>query len=400
MIKLNKNLFDNKELQGVIEVFKSGNVTQGKYCKLFEKQFAKKVNSKYALFVNSGSSANLLSFFCISNPLIKLNNKIKKKKFKPNAEIIVCGLSWSTTVWPILQCGAKPVFVDCDPLTLQINEKEILKSINKNTIGVCVVHVLGNGPNINSIKKICDKKKLWLIEDTCESLGAKYKSKNLGTFGDFGTYSFYFSHHITTIEGGMIVTNNKYLYENMKMMRAHGWTRDLSNHKYYEKKYPGIDPKYLFINSGFNLRSNELSGIIGIIQLKKLDNFNKKRNKIANIWSNTINKSNLLNIIKPMKIEKNIKPAWFGFPIIFKNKEILEKFKKVLKKNKVEFRPIICGNMVRQPAMKHYRYSVQGKLTNCDKIMRDRIYICSSPKSTKHEINIIKTILKNFDRHI
>jgi len=400
MIKLNKNLLGNEELEGLIKVFKSGNVTQGKYCREFEKKFAEKVNSKYALFVNSGSSANLLSFFCISNPLIKLNNKIKKKKFKPNAEIIVCGLSWSTTVWPILQCGAKPVFVDCDPLTLQINEKEILKSINKNTIGVCVVHVLGNGPNINSIKKICDKKKLWLIEDTCESLGAKYKSKNLGTFGDFGTYSFYFSHHITTIEGGMVVTNNKYLYENMKMMRAHGWIRDLSNHKYYEKKYPGIDPKYLFISSGFNLRSNELSGIIGIKQLKKLDNFNKKRNKIAKIWSDTINKSNLLNIMKPMKIEKDIKPAWFGFPIVFKNKEILEKFKKILKKNKVESRPIICGNMLRQPAIKHYKYSAQGKLPNCDKIMQDGIYIGSSPKSTKQEINKIKSIFKNFDNRL
>ena len=166
-IKLNKNLLGNEELNGLIKVFKSGNVTQGKYCKLFEDKFAKKLNSKYALFVNSGSSANLLSFFCMSNPLIRLNTKIKNRKFKKNSEVIVCGLSWSTTIWPIIQWGATPVFVDCDPSTLQINEDQILKSINKNTIAICVVHVLGNGPNISLIKKICNKKKLWLIEDIC-----------------------------------------------------------------------------------------------------------------------------------------------------------------------------------------------------------------------------------------
>ena len=395
-IKLNKNLLGNEELNGLIKVFKSGNVTQGKYCKLFEDKFAKKLNSKYALFVNSGSSANLLSFFCMSNPLIRLNTKIKNRKFKKNSEVIVCGLSWSTTIWPIIQCGATPVFVDCDPSTLQINEDQILKSINKNTIAICVVHVLGNGPNISLIKKICNKKKLWLIEDTCESLGAKYKSKSLGTFGDFGTFSFYFSHHITTIEGGMIITNNKHLYTVLKTMRAHGWTRDLENRKFYEKKYSNIDPKYLFINSGFNLRSNELSGIIGLKQLKKLDGFNKKRNEISRIWSNTIYKKKLSNVLKPMKINKDITPAWFGFPIICKNKETLKKFKSKLDSKSIEHRPIICGNMIRQPAIKHYKYKVQGKLKNCDTVMENGIYIGSSPKNTLAEINIVNSIFEKF----
>ena len=395
-IELNKNLLGQEELKGIVKVFKSGKVTQGKYCKIFEEKFARRIGSKYALFVNSGSSANLLSFFCLANPVTQLNNNFNKKKFKKNSEVIVCGLSWSTTIWPIIQCGAKPVFVDCDPDTLQIEESKILKAINKNTVAVCVVHVLGNGPNISLIKKICNKNRLWLIEDTCESLGAKYKEKTLGTFGDIGTFSFYFSHHITTIEGGMITTSNKELYNIMKSMRAHGWTRDLEDRKKYEKENPKIDSKYLFINSGFNLRSNELAAIIGIIQLKKLNKFNKKRNNIAKIWSDTIIKNNLNSFFQPMKINDKIKPAWFGFPIICKNKTILERLKKILNYKGVEFRPIICGNMAKQPAMKYFDYKISGNLNNCDIVMQNGLYLGSSPNSKIREINIIKSIFENF----
>lgn len=391
--KLNYNLLGKRELDGVIKVFKSGNVTQGKYCKDFEKKFAKKLNAKYALFVNSGSSANLLAFFCISNPLVNLNKNLKKKKFKNNSEIIICSLSWSTSLWPIIQSGAIPVFIDCNPNTLQIDEEQLIKAINKNTVAICIVHVLGNGPNIGKIKKICTKKKIWLIEDTCESLGAKYEKKKLGTFGDFGTFSFYFSHHITTIEGGMIVTNNKFLYNILKTMRAHGWTRDLDNSKYYEKKYPKIDPKYLFINSGFNLRSTELNAIIGLEQLKKLHFFNQKRNNISNIWSKAILNS---ESIITMQINKGIQPAWFGFPLIGKNKKITEQLKKKFNQESIEFRPIICGNMARQPAIKLYKHKIFGSLKNSNKIMNNGIYIGSSPLLSNYDINKIKVILENF----
>ena len=215
-----ENAFNSKDISLGISVVKKKQLTMSKITKNFEKQFSKYVGSKYAVMVNSGSSANLLSVFAAKN----LNN------LKNGDEVIVPSLCWSTSLWPIIQAGLKPVFVDINLKNYNASVDEILKKITKKTKIILLIHVLGTSLNLDILKKKI-KRKILIIEDTCESLGTKYKNKYLGNFGEFGTYSFYYSHQITCGEGGMIVTNIKKNYEMLKIMRAHGWDRDINKKK-------------------------------------------------------------------------------------------------------------------------------------------------------------------------
>ena len=203
---LSPNSFSNDDIIKASKVLFSKKITMGNITKIFEKKFAKFIGSKYALMVNSGSSANLLAMFALINPL-------KKNYLKPGDECLIPALCWSTSLWPIVQAGLRPKFVDVDPTTLNISIQDLKKKINKRTKAIMSVHVLGNTTNMDELNKIIKKKKLFLIEDTCESLGSKYSKKYLGTLGDFGTYSFYYSHQITSGEGGMITCNNKEDYD-------------------------------------------------------------------------------------------------------------------------------------------------------------------------------------------
>ena len=218
------NAFSKEDLISGIKVLASGQITMSKKTKDFEKEFARKLGIKYALMVNSGSSANLLASFAACNPL-------RKNRFKPGDEVLIPALCWSTSLWPLVQSGLKPVFVDIDKDTLNVNPNLLIKKISKKTKVIMLVHVLGNSTDILKIKKIAQRKKIILIEDTCEALGSKFKKKYLGTFGDFGTFSFYYSHQITSGEGGMIVCNNKDDYDLLYSMRSHGWSRNLKNQK-------------------------------------------------------------------------------------------------------------------------------------------------------------------------
>ena len=239
----------------------STRLTFGPKTKKFEAAFSKIVKSRYSMYVNSGSSANLLAFSVLTNPYFK--------RLKPGDEVIVPALSWSTSVWPIIQCNLKPVFVDINKETMNIDVSKIEKAITKRTKCILTIHTYGNAAEIDKLLKLKKKYGLFLIEDTCESLGTKFKGKYCGTFGDIGTYSFYFSHHLTTVEGGMMVTKNKEISNIAKMLRAHGWIRDLENkEKKVRKKYSKIDKKFLFTNIGYNIRGSEIGAAIGLIQLK------------------------------------------------------------------------------------------------------------------------------------
>ena len=262
------NAFSKEDLLSGIKVLISGKLTMSNKTREFEKKFAKRVGSKYALMVNSGSSANLLATFAACNPL-------RKNRFKRGDEVLIPAVCWSTSLWPLVQSGLKPVFVDVEKDTLNVNAALLIKKITKKTKVIMLVHVLGNSTDIDKIKKIAKQNKIIIIEDTCEALGAKYKNKYLGTFGDFGTYSFYFSHQITSGEGGMVVCNNEEDYELLYSMRSHGWSRGLKSQKKIEKKYPTLDPKFIFVNSGFNLRPTDIVASIGNSQLKRLNNFIK-----------------------------------------------------------------------------------------------------------------------------
>ena len=384
--------FSNEDLSKGIRVILSGQLTMSKETKKFESFFAKKIKTKYAVMVNSGSSANLLATFASCNPL-------RKKKFKKGDEVLIPALCWSTSLWPLVQSGLKPKFVDVDPFTLNVNAKDLLKKINKKTKVIMLIHALGNSTDIDIISNHAKKKNIILIEDTCESLGSKYKGKSLGTFGDFGTYSFYYSHQISSGEGGMIVCNNRADYDLLLSLRSHGWTRNLSNRKQIEKRYPKLDNRFIFANSGFNLRPTDISASIGLSQFLRLTKFKniraKNRKKIISALKNSKKWNNQYEFFN---INENINPSFFGFPIFLTKKYSHKKFQLInhLSKRGVENRPIISGNFLNQPSAKLYKFKQQAKDFPGAQIVQERgffIGLHAKPIS-KFQIDlIVKSLL-------
>jgi CDP-6-deoxy-D-xylo-4-hexulose-3-dehydrase len=344
------NAFTKSDISCGIKVLSSKYITMSKITKNFEKQFAKKLGCKYALMTNSGSSANLLAVSAIINPMFK--NKLKARD-----EVLIPAVCWSTSLWPIIQNNLKPVFVDVELDTFNISIKDLKKKITSKTKAIMCVHVLGTSSNLNHIKKLINKKNIILIEDTCESLGAKFNNKFLGTFGEFGTFSFYYSHQITSGEGGMIVCNNVKNYNIIKSLRSHGWSRETTFHNIYKKKFKKLDDRFLFINSGYNLRPTDIQAAIAHNQFKRLNKFittrNYNRKKIIDKIKNNKKWNNQFYFINH---SKQSKPSWFGLAILI-NKKYSDKKKKILNhltKCGVENRPILSGNFTNQPATKLY----------------------------------------------
>ena len=344
--------FNEKDINEGINVLKSKKITISKITKNFEKYFAKKMGAKYALMTNSGSSSNLLALSALTNPL-------NIKKITPGSEVILPAICWSTSLWPIIQNNLKPIFVDVKIDTFNIDIDKIEKKITKKTKAIMIVHVLGTSTNMTKLMQLTKKYKLTLIEDTCESLGATYKKKQLGTFGRFGTYSFYYSHQITSGEGGMIVCNDSKDYNILKSLRSHGWSRDTLFHKNYSKKYKDLDNRFLFIGPGFNLRPTEIQAAIAFNQFKRFNKMIKLRSDNRKKIINNLKKhKNWNNQFEFVKIDKMIKPSWFGLPILIKDKKINKmKFLEKLSKKGIENRPIISGNFLNQPASKLYNFN-------------------------------------------
>ena len=376
--------YSSSDLQEAAKVLLSGRLTMSNITKKFEKYFAKRIGSKFALMVNSGSSANLLAIFCLINPL-------RKKRLKRGDECIVPALCWSTSLWPIIQAGLKPVFADVNLKTFTLDLETIKKKINKKTKMVMILNVLGNCSEMEKIKKYLNKKKILLIEDSCEALGSKYKKKYLGTFGDFGTYSFYYSHQITSGEGGMIVCNSKDDFNILKSLRAHGWDREIN-----KKNIKNFN----FINEGFNLRPLDITAAIGFNQFKRLSQLKNTRAKNRNNLVKSIKSSkkwqNQYSFFNP---QKNLDPSWFGFPLMINNKSTSskKKFLKYLNKNKIETRPIISGNFTNQPAIKKYNIKYnKNDLKNSQEI-EDRGFFIGLPTKVLNnsKINKITNLLLN-----
>ncbi len=334
-----ENAFSNNDINQAVAVLKSKRLTMAEKTKDFEKYFSKYLGVKYSLMVNSGSSALLLAFALLTN--IK-----RKKRLKPNDEVLIPAICWSTSFWPIVQFGLKPKFIDVDIKTYSPSYDIIKKSITKKTKAVVIINVLGNCSEIDKIKKLLDKKKILLVEDNCEALGSKYKKKSLGTYGEVSTFSFYYSHQITCGEGGAIVCKNKSDYQILCSLRAHGWDRD------YNKKNKS---KFNFVNQGFNLRPLDVSASIALNQLKRLNHFKRQRNDNRNKIISFLKKSELWNnqydFFEP--IEK-LEPSWFGFPLLLNRKLAHKKkrFLNFLNKNFIETRPILSGNFINQECVK------------------------------------------------
>ncbi|MFL2889649.1 MAG: aminotransferase class I/II-fold pyridoxal phosphate-dependent enzyme [Pelagibacteraceae bacterium] len=351
--------FTTKDIVSGIKVLLKGKITMSKVTKKFENEFAKYLGVKYALMVNSGSSANLLALFALINP--KNKNKLVK-----GDECLVPALCWSTSLWPIVQAGLKPKFVDVDTKTFNFNIKDLEKKLTKKTKAILAVHVLGNSTNMDKLNKIIKKNKLHLIEDTCESLGSKYNGKYLGTFGKYGTYSFYVSHQISAGEGGMIVCNDYKDFEIIHSLRAHGWDRGLKNKS---------NNDFNFINSGFNVRPMDITAAIGLNQFKRLNAMKSMREKNRNKIIYSIKKSNYwknqLTFLNPVN---KLKPSWFGLPILIDKKfvKIKKKYLNYLNKNGIETRPIISGNFLNQPSIKLYKLNSKKEVFKNAQEIEDR----------------------------
>lgn len=367
-----ENGFSNEDISIGKKVLNSKRITMASYTRKFELVFARKLGAKYALMVNSGSSANLLATFAAGNPL-------KKNHLNRGDEVLIPALCWSTSIWPLVQFGLKPVLVDIDIQTLNINIEDLIKKITKKTKAIMLINVLGISSDLFKIKKIANKYKLIIIEDNCESLGSRLKNKYLGTFGDYGSYSFYYSHQITSGEGGMITCNKKEDYDILFALRSHGWLggtrhykRSLKSYNQYAKQNPQLDPRYIFINSGFNLRPTDIQAAIAHNQFNRLDKLKKFRNINRNLLINKITKSKKWNNqFQFISIPKDIDPSWMGLPILlssrFKNKK--KKFMTILDKMGIETRPIISGNFANQPAAKLYKLCKKNeKFENSQKV--------------------------------
>jgi CDP-4-dehydro-6-deoxyglucose reductase, E1 len=393
-IPLNTNTMAREEIEAAKAVLDSGVLTMGEHCKAFEAAFAKYIGVKNAIMVNSGSSANLLATFALANPICPLNGK---RRIEPNSEVIVPALTWSTTVWPFVHAGAIPVFVDCDPVTLQMRPEDIEAAITPRTTAIAIVHVLGGAVDVAEVRRIADKHKLWLFEDTCESLGVLWDKRQVGTFGHLASYSFYFAHHITTIEGGMVITDDDELADLMRAMRAHGWVRHMHNGAEYAAKHPEIDSRFLFVTTGFNLRPTEINGAIGVIQLQKLDTFNARRRDIARKLDDGLAKVRNRGFLQPMTFDQRCMPAPFGYPVLCRTTEERNRLRDHLEANGIETRPVICGNLARQPALAHIEHRVSGNLAGADQVMDCGLYWGTHPMMGDDEVAyIVNQVEKNF----
>ena len=384
-----KNPYRKKDIESAIKVLKTGKLTIGSVTDNFQKKFSKKLKTKNSLLVNSGSSANLLALQCLINPY-------RKKRLKKGDEIILPALCWSTSLWPIIQSGLKPKFVDIDLKTLNFDLVKLERAITKKTKAILIVHVLGNCVDMDLLMKIKNKYNLILIEDTCESLGTKYKNKYLGTFGDFSSFSFYSSHQISSGEGGMICCKNENDFEIIKSLRAHGWSRGLKNEAKIANLNKNLDKRFIFYNSGFNLRSTDICASIGLSQFKDLDKFIKIRSenriKILKEFKKNKKINNYMNIIQENKFTK---PSWFGIPIVGKKRFNKEAFIKKIEKRGVETRPIISGNFLKQPAIRKYKLNNKNKMVNADYINSKGFFI--GLPTEKIKLKTLNKLIKSFE---
>lgn len=385
---LGHNTWNLEEKRAAIKVLDSGFFTMGKKVKEFEEKFASKFGSKYATMVNSGSSANLLMMNVVKN----LKKIIKKKNIKkPN--IIAPAVGWSTSYYPICQSGFEINFVDVDLDTLNICPKEVEKVIDKNTVGILAINLLGNPCNFEKLNKIVKKNNLVLLEDNCESLSAKYNSKFCGTFGLMGTHSLFFSHHMQTMEGGVILTNDRDTNDYLKSLRAHGWCRELpKKNNLYKKSNDKFKDHFVFITPGYSLRPLEIEASVGLVQLKKLDRFIKIRKQNSIVFQKLFSNKSWCKI---QKQEKKSQSSWYGFNLILTGK-LKNKRKNVISKlikNKIEVRPTMTGNFLKNPVMKYLNFKAKGTFKNSKNIDHNGFFVGNYPKDLSNELNYLYKIL-------
>tara|TARA_B100001142_G_scaffold104718_1_gene106727 strand:- start:12706 stop:14022 length:1317 start_codon:yes stop_codon:yes gene_type:complete len=393
VVPVSGKVLDVNELNLMVSASLDGWLTTGRFNEIFEKRLANFLGVKHLLTTNSGSSANLLAFSALTSP------RLKERSIKHGDEVIGVAAGFPTTVNPILQFGAVPVFVDIDKSTHNIDVTKIEAAISSKTKAIMLAHSLGNPFNLKVIVDICKKHGLWLIEDNCDALGSKYNNQLTGTFGDIGTLSFYPAHHITMGEGGAVFTNNSALKPIIESFRD--WGRDCycagGKDNTCGKRFgwqlgtlpKGYDHKYTYSHSGYNLKITDMQAACGVAQLDKLDSFIQTRKDNFNyLHENLKSCEEFINL--PVATE-NSDPSWFGFLVSIKEEAQVNRtdFLKYLDQNKIGTRLLFAGNIVRQPYMVDKKYRISGDLKNTDHVMNNSFWIGVYPGLTKEMLDFI-----------
>ena len=372
--------WDDKEYGAINRVINSNRFTMGPEVEMFEKEFAEYFGSKYAVMVNSGSSANLIAISALI-----LSDKYDLNK---GDEVIVPAVSWATTYTVLYQCGLKLKFIDIDLDTFNFNLNELENAISDNTKAIFAVNLLGNPNDFDRLLKICDENKLILIEDNCESMGAKFNGKYAGTFGVCGTFSTFYSHHMATMEGGMVLTDDSELNDIMKSIRSHGWTRNLGENSPFNTKKDKFYEMFNFIFPGYNVRPVEMEAAIGREQLKKLDGFLKERKSNGKYF---LDKFSNINSISLQKNQDD--SSFFGFPIIFEDDIQRKEFIELCDENNIEYRPIVAGNFTKNKVIDYFDYSIYGDLKNSNILHNNGLFIGNHHFDVKKDLDEIYNLL-------
>lgn len=398
-------VYDSSEMVNLVDSSLEFWLTSGRYTEAFETKLAEYLGVKHCSLVNSGSSANLLAFMALTSPLLK------ERAIKPGDEVITVAAGFPTTVAPIIQYGAVPVFVDVTIPQYNIDVSLLKEALSDKTKAVMIAHTLGNPFDIKSVKAFCTAHNLWLIEDNCDALGSEYaldgEWKLTGTFGDIGTSSFYPPHHMTMGEGGAVYTNNALLHKCIRSFRD--WGRDcvcpsgkdnLCGHRFdrqYGKLPLGYDHKYVYSHFGYNLKATDMQAAIGCSQLEKMPSFTEKRRK---------NFSRLLEELRGLEDKiilpetcQNSKPSWFGFLITCREGIDRNRVVQAVEKRGVQTRMLFAGNLTRHPCFDEMReagkgYRIAGFLDNTDRIMRDTFWVGVYPGMTDEMLDFMAKVIK------
>ena len=364
-------------------------ITMGEKVQRFETLWAEYLGVRHAVMVNSGSSANLVAAAVLVNPAFP-------DRLRPGDEVIVPAVAWSTTYYPLVNVGLVPVLVDVDLETFTLDPVAAERAIGRRTRALMPVHLLGNPCDMRALGDLANRHRLHDIEDTCEAHGARFEGRPVGTFGVMGTFSFYFSHHISTIEGGMVVTDDDRVADLSRMLRAHGWTRDVR--KKPDVPNPGIDERFLFVNLGYNFRATEVQGAFGIHQVPKLEAFIRQRRENVEDLNAALRKYSEWLLECPRRDGNGSRSVWFGYPITVRptapfSRDDLARF---LESRGIDTRPIMAGNFQDQPAIRLFEHRIAGPLTNSAFIMRQSFFIGNHHAMGERERRYVKECVDEF----
>lgn len=383
--------WDSEEYASIARVLDSGKFSMGDEVLRFEQEAAKFFDARFAVMFNSGSSANLAALTAI-----RLKSQIRKTERTSTPEVIVPAVSWSTTYFPVNQAGYKLVFVDIDEDTLNIDVEAAKRALTDNTVGVVAVNLLGNPAQLLSLTKFCVENELFLVEDNCESMGATLAGRYCGTFGEIGTFSTYFSHHISTMEGGFCLTDDTLIADILKSLRAHGWTRNLSPES--ELHVPTVDAwkqQFTFVLPGYNLRPLEMEGAIGLAQLKKLPDIIAGRRRNWRAF-----KQLMSEFPEFVTQSENGESSSFGFAILvhrdYRSRLFRDQLAETLGRFGIESRPIVTGNFTLQPAMSFLSYEISGELTSSQIVDDFGLFIGNHHYDISAELNTLRRGLEAY----